>query len=188
MKTASTRALFTYWDGLRGQRTAPERGEIEPGAIRHALLDTFILETSSDGPNFRLAGTRLCALFGGELKDRTITSLVAGMAPRVELARLIEAVMDESAGAVAGLSIGAESGSAADFELLVLPLRHRGKTHARVLGALSPVSACPWLGLLPVKSVDIRSMRFIWASGRSDTPVVRPVVRGQLQVIEGGKR
>ena len=59
MKNASTRLVFEYWDALRGERSAPERGEIEPGALRHALADTFVLENEPIGPVFRLAGTRI---------------------------------------------------------------------------------------------------------------------------------
>ena len=44
MKQASSRELFGYWTAKRGSRPAPERGEIEPSAIRRALGDVFILE------------------------------------------------------------------------------------------------------------------------------------------------
>ena len=46
MKHATSRMLFAYWDALRGERSSPERGAINPGAIRHILADTFILEIS----------------------------------------------------------------------------------------------------------------------------------------------
>ncbi len=46
MKHPTSRMLFSYWDSLRGDRAAPERGEIEPGAIRHILAETFILDLS----------------------------------------------------------------------------------------------------------------------------------------------
>ncbi|TXM87718.1 PAS domain-containing protein, partial [Methylobacterium sp. WL122] len=70
MKHPTSRMLYSYWDRLRGQRCAPERSEIEPGAIRHLLADSLILEL--DMPHrtatLRLAGTRVCALFGRELR------------------------------------------------------------------------------------------------------------------------
>jgi hypothetical protein len=187
MKTTSTTLLFQYWDRLRGARSAPERGEIEPGAVRHALLDTFILENGPAGMTFRLAGTRLCALFGGELKERSFASLWPDPATRIELSRMIEAVMDESAGAVTGLSVASESGSSADLELLVLPLRHAGKTHARVLGALAPVSVPLWLGLEPVVRADIRSMRIIWPSGLARAVPGPAERRANFMVLQGGR-
>ena len=43
MKHASTQAVFKYWNRQRANRPAPERGDIDPGEIRHALGDTFML-------------------------------------------------------------------------------------------------------------------------------------------------
>ena len=76
MKQASSRELFGYWTARRGTRPAPERGEIEPSAIRRALGDVFILEFDRHQSHpFRLAGTRVCALFGRELKNEPFLSL-----------------------------------------------------------------------------------------------------------------
>ena len=68
MKHPSSRALYAYWDTLRAGRAAPERGELDPGAIRTILGDVMILEVG--GPHryaVRLAGTRICSLMGREL-------------------------------------------------------------------------------------------------------------------------
>ena len=102
MKNTSTRLVFEYWDALRGERSAPERGEIEPGALRHALADTFVLENEPIGPVFRLAGTRLCALLGHELRGRAFTALWPDVESQGDMRRLVQTVMDETAGAVAG--------------------------------------------------------------------------------------
>lgn len=187
MKTLSTQAVFAYWDGLRGSRSAPERGEIEPGAVRHALLDTFILENGKGGLAFRLAGTRLCAMFGGELRDRTFASLWTEPVSRVEIMRMVDAVMDESAGAVTGLRASTAHGASADFELLVLPLRHGGKTHSRVLGALSPVIPPDWLGQHPVTATEVRSMRIIWPSGRPRPANAPEERRARFTLLHGGR-
>ena len=56
MKHASSRQVFEYWNEQRGDRVAPERGDIEPGPIRRALGDTFILGQDAEGVyRFRLA-------------------------------------------------------------------------------------------------------------------------------------
>ena len=76
MKHPSTRELFDYWNNRRGSRPAPERSEIEPGAIRRVLADTFILGIDpGSGHPFRIAGTRVCAIFGRELKGMAFTDL-----------------------------------------------------------------------------------------------------------------
>jgi hypothetical protein len=188
MKTTSTKLIFQYWDQLRGSRAAPERGEIEPGAVRHALLDTFILENDGQALTFRLAGTRLNALFGGELKDRSFASLWPDAATRVELCRMVDAVMDESAGAVTGLTVRTERDALGELELLVLPLRHRGRTHSRLLGALSPVAVPLWLGLDRITSVEVRSMRIIWPSGMPRASTAGPEERrSRFTLVTGGR-
>jgi len=76
MKHPSNRELFDYWNMRRGERLAPERGDIEPAAIRKILGDTFVLEREGGtNPVFRLAGTRLCALFARELKGESFGKL-----------------------------------------------------------------------------------------------------------------
>ncbi len=174
MRHASTKQVFAYWDELRGDRAAPERGEIEPGALRHVLTDTFVLENEAIGPLFRLAGTRLCALFGSELKGRPFVALWSDIAGQIEMRRLTEAVMNESAGAVAGVLGKTADGDQVHLELLLLPLRYRGQTHARLLGALSPNVTPPWLGIGKIDEIKLLSVRMIFANGkRADRPEPR---------------
>ena len=76
MKHTSTRVIFEYWNRQRGQRSASTRSEIDPAAIRHILGDTFMLAADFiDGIRFRLAGTRVCALFGREIKGEGFNAL-----------------------------------------------------------------------------------------------------------------
>ncbi|MBV8472325.1 MAG: PAS domain-containing protein, partial [Hyphomicrobiales bacterium] len=37
MKLAATRELFAYWTSLRAARSAPERNDVDPGALRGIL-------------------------------------------------------------------------------------------------------------------------------------------------------
>ena len=71
MKQTQSVKLHNYWKELYRQSGTPERSQIEPMAIRDILGDTFILEFEEAGDiNYRLAGTRLCAIFGSELKGQ----------------------------------------------------------------------------------------------------------------------
>ena len=166
MKHPTSRMLFSYWDGLRGERAAPERGEIEPGEIRHILADTFILEIGPDRrADIRLGGTRLCALFGRELKGQPLHELWPADA-QDEMQHFIDIVVDETAGLVVGL-VGATADDAqVDLEMILLPLRHGGKTHARVMGAMAPMTVPAWIGVHPVTHLRTVSHRVIRPSGR----------------------
>lgn len=191
MKQATTRMLFSYWDTLRGERAAPERGEIEPGEIRHVLADTFILELEPDRrARIRLAGTRLCALFGGELKGRFFDGLWPERGSR-DMRRSLDIVVEETAGLVAGLTGTTRSGQSLDLELLLLPLRHRGKPNARVLGAMAPAAVPTWLGVDPIEELTTTSLRVIWPSSHAPVPSVAAQVglpaRRRFVVHRGGR-
>jgi len=81
MKHAASRELYAYWEAKRGTRPAPERAEIEPGAIRGILSDTFILALDRGlGRPVRLAGTRVCALFDREIKGVGLVNPAEGIA------------------------------------------------------------------------------------------------------------
>jgi hypothetical protein len=203
MKHAASRSLFAYWNALKGERTAPERSEIDPVAIRDILADTFVCEVDEDGGHpFRLAGTRLCGLFGRELKGRGFASLWDPGRTAVgarEAARLVQAVLAESRGVVAGLQGTTRGLKVLDLELLILPLRHAGKTHSRLLGCLSPSQPAPWAGLDPVVQLDLTSLRVIRdgdATGLEPTlrpdepqaPPPPPERRGLFTVYRGGRQ
>ncbi|SPZ35149.1 PAS domain-containing protein [Agrobacterium tumefaciens] len=69
MKSMAGLDIYAYWDELRGKRSAPRREDIDPAKLKHHLGDLFILTDKGENtPFFRLAGTRLCDLFGRELR------------------------------------------------------------------------------------------------------------------------
>ncbi len=161
MKHASTRALFDYWNAKRGDRPAPDRNEIDPAAIRHALGDTFMLAADFvDQLRFRLAGTRVCALFCREIKGEELLALWSETSvPPVE--DLLTVVNNEKVGAVAGAIGRCEDGAAVELEFMLLPLAHTGHARIRALGVLAPVVPPYWLGEKPVVSLELGTLRHI---------------------------
>ena len=159
MKLAASQQLFAYWDALRGVRGAPERNDIEPTALRGVIADTFILEFHrAEGFPMRVAGGRTNALFGRELRGTAFLDLWDA-AGRDEMARVIESAADGAQPFLAGARGGPASAATLDFETLILPLRHHGATHARVLGSVTPAGAAAWFGLLPVRPLALTSLR-----------------------------
>jgi hypothetical protein len=161
MKHASTRALFDYWNEKRGNRPAPERGDIDPAAIRHALGDTFMLATDFvDQLRFRLAGTRVCALFCREIKGEFFDTLWSE-ASRQPIEELLAIVNTESMGAVAGLTGQTADGTKIDLEFLLLPLAHIGHARVRALGVLAPLQPPYWLGEKPLVELELGTLRHV---------------------------
>jgi hypothetical protein len=163
MKHKSTQAVFAYWNEKRGQRPAPERADIDPMVIRHALGDAIML--SVDFVNqlrFRLAGTRVCALFGREIKGERFASLWTEHS-RQPVADLVAILADETIGAVAGLTGRSADGDEVDLELLLLPLAHSGHARTRALGVLAPLVPPYWLGEKPVTELQLGTVRHVGA-------------------------
>jgi hypothetical protein len=161
MKHASTRALFNYWNGQRGRRPAPDRSDIDPGDIRDVLGDTFMLSADFvDEIRFRLAGTRVCALFTREIKGEAFNALWSQQ-NRKETGDLLEALTSENIGAVAGVTGRAKGGVEVELEMLLLPLAHARQARVRALGALVPLARPYWLGEQPVGELELRTLRHI---------------------------
>jgi hypothetical protein len=193
VKHPSTRSLYAYWNERRGTRAAPERGEIEPGAIRNALGDSFVLSADpSAGHAFRLAGTRVCSLFGREIKGQSFLALWED-SDRAATHDLLAIVANEIAGIVAGVNGVTSEGHSVDLELLLLPLRHRGSSHERQIGVLAPLTVPYWLGATPLIRLGLKSHRHVGPAleSVSATPFVASAESGRLRhgllVYDGGR-
>ena len=193
MKHAATRALFDYWNRQRGLRPAPARSDIDPGDIRHILGDTFMLaEDFAAGIRFRLAGTRICALFAREIKGEAFASLWS-QASHEQFDTLLAAVLGERIGVVAGVSGRTQDGTEAELEMLLLPLAVDGGTRVRALGALAPLSPLYWLGERPVIELELGTFRHVGGEQSEGgklspgKPDEEPRTRRGLLVYSGGR-
>lgn len=160
MKQDGSVTLFQYWDRLRGNRPAPKRTEIEPADIKTLLADTFILEKDARGEAvFRLAGTRLCATFGKELKGFSFASLWARKDQAI-VGKLARSAFDQKSVVVFSFDGCTAGGETTGFELLLLPL-DGGMENPRALGSLIPCEKPFWLGAEAVVECRITSLRVV---------------------------
>jgi hypothetical protein len=166
LKLAASQQLFSYWTQLRGARGAPERNDIDPAAIRGVLADTFILEFNPPGFPLRISGSRTNALFLRELRGESFLELWRPQ-DRAEAGEILAAVANEAQPFLLGAVGGPAGVEATDIEVLLLPLRHHGATHSRVLGACAPRSLPRWLGLLPIGLLALTSLRALGPGERN---------------------
>jgi hypothetical protein len=160
MKQHGSIELFQYWDRLRDNRQAPKRTDIEPADIKSLLADTFILEKDGRGEAvFRLAGTRLCAVFGRELKGFALASLWAFKDQRL-IARLAHGAFHARSVVVIAFEGRSQNGRANPFEMLLLPL-DGGEESPRTLGIASAVERPYWLGADPIVECRIDTIRVV---------------------------
>jgi hypothetical protein len=159
VKLAATIELYAYWNRLRGARSAPERNDVDPGAIRGVLADTFVLDfDASCGFPFRIAGSRANALFLKELRGFSFLELWRG-ADREDLDSILHCVADEAQAFLIGAEARPPNLDAVDVEIILMPLRHHGLTHARVLGGLAVHAAPAWMGLRGAGPIALTSFR-----------------------------
>ena len=175
MKLAAAQCLYAYWSRLRGARSAPERDDIDPGAIRGILADTFILEFNPQRAfPIRVVGTRTNALFLRELRGAPFLGLWRAEDEQ-EMRSILASVADEAQPFLIGATGTPPGFAPIDIELLLLPLRHHGDTHARVLGCCAPDASPYWLGLIAVEPLALLTLRALGPGAPGpDRPPTQP--------------
>jgi hypothetical protein len=171
MKHRTLQILFTYWNGLRAGRIAPLRPEIDPARIGAILPEIFLLErVDATTYSYRLAGTRLCEIFGSELRG---TNMLDGWAAtdRASLQRDLTLVCEQGAGIHLVMEGSADSTRRVELEAILLPLMHGENAIGRVIGAMSPVASPHWLGHDHLRSKRIVSRDVVWPDGRPNSAI-----------------
>jgi hypothetical protein len=164
MKHKTSRVLFSYWNDVRADRVAPQRFEIDPSRISAILPYTFILERrDAETYRFRLAGTRMCDIFGQELRG---TNFLDGWMTidRLPLLRQFSTLTRQGSVGIVHMEVAAIAEEAIEGEVLLLPLRHTRDSIDRVLGSFSPLQSPSWLGEKPIVSKRVLANELVWPS------------------------
>lgn len=71
---------YRYWDGKRGTRLMPRRGDIDPGEIVPLLPNIQIIEVVDGGKRlrYRLVGTAIVAALGAEYTGKYFDEVSSG--------------------------------------------------------------------------------------------------------------
>ncbi|MDO9415339.1 PAS domain-containing protein [Pararhizobium sp.] len=207
MRNKASIELYTYWDRLRGKRTAPRRQEIEPGDIRRILPDLFILEhLSTDGIRIRLAGTNICNLFGRELRGTRFDGIWMHESRQTLVAQSFRA-MQMSTPVILSLTGHGAHGEDMALEIIMLPLSSGGTLPDRLIGAMTLIDRVPSPVPLSLTGLSLNGIRMIdttkvnaFLENRPEIPVASTIsaVRSgfgstirrvlHLRVFEGGRQ
>ncbi len=169
---SSLQTLYGYWNEVRAGRLAPQRLEIEPSRIAGILSETFMLERTDRGAyQFRLAGTRLCELFGSELRGKNFLDGWSDEDRRV-LEWHLSTITDQGAAALLTIEGVVDSRHRVELEANLLPLVHGGRI-TRIIGAMSATSAPHWLGSDPLRGRHLKHHQTVWPDGRPHATIGR---------------
>ena len=143
MRQTKTKQLFEYWMDLywkagnvKGSSAAPvwpQRSDVHPSACRSLLGDMFILEIHDDKLIYRLAGTRLCALHGRELKGERFENTFDPDDRDAANRWALEAGTENYIALMSGIARDSLNGKIAT-ETLLMPVACNGTTANRILG------------------------------------------------------
>ena len=193
MKHAVTLELYSYWNDLRGDRLTPDRSDLDPLAIRKILADVFVLEVDPHGEiRFRIAGARTSALIVNDLKGSRFKDLWLPQS-HAALDEMLFSVMSESRPAVAGVKAAPPGRPYLDLEMLLLPLRHLGQNHVRLMGSISPASVPGWLGLVACEPMALGPMRMLHpvhsanSFAKASAASLDSARRAHLTIHDGGR-
>ncbi len=165
MRHPTSQALYAYWNEIRGERIAPQRLEIQPARIGAILPDTFILERSDSRTfRYRLAGTRVCARFGMELRSLNFLDRWS-LGDRAMLEEHLAAITETGrVGVFTGEALAGRK-SAATFEIVILPLVHTGSAIDRFLCAISLFEEPELLAAEPISRIRLVAAEAVWPRG-----------------------
>ena len=73
---AAQREIVSHWHSVKGSRAVPGKGDIDPGVLRSHLASISIMEVDYRGAaRFRIAGSGLRRILGGEMRGRLLSEL-----------------------------------------------------------------------------------------------------------------
>lgn len=146
MRHKTTQMVLAYFNRIRSGRLVPLRADIDPMQLKTALPDVFILEVGRSGRMvFRLAGTRVCAIVGRELRGEDFSGL--WHAPNWHKMKLAaQAVVANRQPLEVSIRSFADEEDRGELEMLLMPLSSQPGTVDRLFGSLVDLSQPPLIG------------------------------------------
>lgn len=191
MKHQNTRALFDYWNTLRGKDIAPKREDIDPSEIKWLLPGMFFLEyKGEENFPFSLAGTQLCDHYDMELHGLNMCDFWAGK-DRDSFAHILQSVIEECAVGIVGFTAHTNLEGSCKMEMLVMPVKSPVRRPPRILGCINAFGKPIWQGNEheKISHHEISGLRMMWPSKEKATSInVFPdMYPEKLEFIDGNQ-
>ncbi len=194
MRQFASKKLFAHWSEVKRGPASPDRNDLDPSALGAILQDVFILGAEPGGPwRYRVAGTRLAGFANRELRDEPFERWWSG-SDRRDVGRMLDSVVEEDAPLVGGTYGTSNDQMRYEFELVLLPLRHGGRSGLRMLGGFFPAVGTLRRHGLTIDEMGLVSLRALQSQGEGAVTFGRITPSGDraaerrraFRVIEGG--
>jgi hypothetical protein len=130
------RALYQYWDTVRGDRMMPARADIDPGKIP-GLLPHIIMYTVPADYRIRLVGEEIVRFTGRNATGHPVASTMSPRSAEMMIKILDAVAIERTPKFRAGKAHWQSDKAYHDFEACFLPLSTDGKTVDIILGGIS---------------------------------------------------
>jgi hypothetical protein len=193
-----SRRLFAYWDSLRAERTCPNRQEFAFEPVKELMPDMVVLEEelAHGGYRFRLAGSRVCALFGKNLTGSDALSGWDAYETSI-FSNHFKLAFDNFQPILMRMRLLTDTGITIAAELIAMPVRARTTNHIQLIGGLFSFCDVSDLVFHAIQARELVSARAIWTEHHGGEPgncndvtfphLKRRSGRTFLKVLEGGK-
>jgi hypothetical protein len=193
-----SRSLFAYWESLRAERACPNREEFAFEPVKNLMPDMVVLEQdlARGGYRFRLAGSRVCALFGRNL---TASDALSGWdAYETSILRNhFKLAFDNFQPILVRMRLLTDTGITVAAELIAMPIRARQSNRIQLIGGLFSFCDVSDLSYRSIQTRELASARAIWTEHGGgmlgncpDVTFPPPQKRSSkpfLKLLEGGK-
>jgi hypothetical protein len=191
-----SRQLFRYWEMLRAERACPTREEFEFAPMKLIMPDMLVIDRDylRNSFKYRLAGTRICALFNQNL---TAINVMDGWDTfEVDvMSRHLLTVINQQQPAILRMRLTTDRAQVIAAELIALPVQMRESHRIQIIGGFFPFRAAHSLGHAGMVKRELVSARVIWTEHqvpleRLQPDTTLPPERQNLRsfrLIEGGR-
>ncbi|MEM7300355.1 MAG: PAS domain-containing protein [Pseudomonadota bacterium] len=176
MKHKNNKQLYQYWNEIKDGQRMPDRSALHPSALGPLLGDMFILNNDEEAlvPTYRLAGTRLCALYAHDLKHLPFAHHWSGR-DRIACEEITRNLGDDGQGMIIGSMARSRKGRMVHLETLLLPLMHQGQPGCRIVGSTTALEQMDWLGADPIVEMEVSSLRMLRPNSTNAFDANRPL-------------
>lgn len=191
-----SRQLFRYWETLRAEKAYPRREDVDFAAIKAVMPDLVIIERDHLRKSFRyrLAGSRVCELFGLNLTGSDVFAAWDHFETDV-IRRHLEIALTRFQPGVIRMRLTTDREQQMAAELVVLPVQMQSSNRVQLIGGMFPFRPAAGLGHTAITARELVSARVIWTEHQGALPVQpepifsnageRPVSRN-FRLIDGG--